>query len=109
MVVKPPPRVTSHVAIGGGLTTITGTYKGNYEVKNGASLYLNGGTITGNVQVDATGRFVASGGSVGGNVVSLGGPTKIGGTTVSGHIQTSNASLGLGVGTNVEDSVTVTG
>src|SRR5439155_12984009 len=46
-----------NVTLGPGFVTITGTYKGNYEVKNGQSLYLNGGTITGNLQVDAGGRF----------------------------------------------------
>jgi hypothetical protein len=103
------PAATCAVTLSGTVTTITGTYNGNYEVKSGNSLYLNGGKITGNVTVDAGGKFVASGGSVGGNLVSSGGPTTMQGTTVSGHIQTSNASLGLGAGTNVKSTVTITG
>jgi hypothetical protein len=103
------PLQTCDFSLGGNLTTITGTYKGDYEVKNGTSLYLNGGSISGNVQVDATGRFVASGGNVGGNVVSQGGPTKMVGTTVGGYIKTTNALIGLGDGINVKGAVTVTG
>jgi hypothetical protein len=103
------PLQTCDFSLGGNLTTITGTYKGDYEVQNGTSLYLNGGTISGKVQVDATGRFLASGGSVGGNLVSLGGPTKMVGTKVGGYIKTTNALLGLGDGINVKGAVTITG
>ena len=97
------------VALSGTVTTITGKYKGDFEVKNGTSLYLNGGTISGSVQVDPSGKFVASGGSVSGNVVSQGGPSTVQGTNVGGYVQTSNASLGLGPGTSVKGKVQITG
>ncbi len=93
---------------GATVTTISGTYSGNYEVKDGTVLYLDGGTITGNLSVDATGQFTASGGTVKGNITSSGGPVSLQATTVGGNVQTS-AGLALGANTKVSGNVTVTG
>ena len=93
---------------GATVTTITGTYSGNYEVKNATVLYLDGGTITGNLTVDATGQLTASGGTVKGNITSSGGPVSLQATTVGGNVQTS-AGLALGANTKVSGNVTVTG
>ena len=87
---------------------IAGTYKGNYEVKSGQSLWLNGGTVTGTVTVDAGGQFAATGGSIGGNLTANG-ATTVQGTAISGNAQSSNAAMSLGYGTNVRGYVHSTG
>ena len=92
-----------------GATVISGSYNGNYEVKNNTTLWLDGGTITGNVTVDAKGQLTTSGGSIKGNVTSAGGPVALQGTSVGGSVQTTNASLGLGPNTTVAGNVQPTG
>lgn len=92
-----------------GATVITGTYSGNYEVKNNSTLWLDGGTITGNMTVDAKGQLTTSGGSIKGYVTSLGGPVALQGTSVGGNVQTTNASLGLGPNTTVGGKVQPSG
>ena len=93
---------------GAGVTTITGTYNGNYEVKSG-TLSLNGGTISGNVTVDSGASFTTSGGKVGGNIQSTAGSVALQGTTVGGNVQSTNGSLGLGPNTSVGGNVQPTG
>jgi hypothetical protein len=104
-----PAACVSISTVGTSVTTITGTYSGNYVVANGTTLYLKGGTITGNVTVDATGSLFAQGGTVDGNVQSSGGPVSLQGTTVDGNVQTTNAALALGPSTHVKGNVQVTG
>jgi hypothetical protein len=93
---------------GPNVTVITGTYTGNYSVKKGQTLWLNGGTITGNVSVDAAGQFLATGGTVKGNVNSDGGPVSLQGTTVGSNLGTKGP-LSLGPNTKVSGNVEVKG
>ncbi len=104
-----PAACMSISTVGSSVTTVTGTYSGNYVVANGTTLYLKGGTVSGNVTVGATGSFFAQGGTVGGNVQSSGGPVSLQGTTVDGNVTTQGASLALGPTTHVKGNVQVTG
>lgn len=89
----------------GATTTITGTYTGNYEVKTGKSLWLNGGTIKGNLTVDSGAQFAATGGNVTGTITSAGTNASLQGTAVGGNVQSSAGALALGPGTSVAGNV----
>lgn len=91
----------------GATTTITGTYNGNYEVKSGQSVWLNGGTINGNVTVDSGGQFSATGGTVNGNLQASG-PVALQTSLVKGNVQTSTG-LFMGPGTTVGGNVQPSG
>lgn len=93
----------------GATTILTGTYTGNYEVKNGTSLWIDGGTVTGNVTVDATGQLAGSNGTIQGNLTSSGGAVALQGTALSGNLTNTNAPLSLGPGTTVTGNVMVSG
>ena len=107
-VVNPKQQIGNCSGSVAGATVLTGTY-GNYEVKNGQTVWLDGGTVKGNVQVDATGQFTATNSTITGNVQSAGGPVSLLGTSVGGNVQGTNATIGIGPGSSVGGNVQTSG